>query len=304
MKTIKVAAGALVNAQGQVLINERPVGKPMAGYWEFPGGKLELGETPEQALVRELKEELDITAVQIEPLLQLQHDYPDKRVQLYVFSVLSWQGEVRSQEQQALAWVQPAALTTYKLLPADGPIVTALQLPKTYFITSDCVDWDALQIQLREAAGHGFSLLQVRQKTWSAEQLQACMAPLESLAEELGVTIQMNGHTHWTAAQLMAAESRPSRSGWLSASCHTVAELAQAEALGLDFVVLGPVQVTASHPGQLGLGWSRFAEYVATTHLPVYALGGLSLQDLPQALAHGAQGVAAITGFERDEETE
>lgn len=318
MKTLHVAAGALINAAGEVLINERPAGKPMAGYWEFPGGKLEAGESPEQALVRELQEELGVTATHIEPLLQLEHDYPDKKVILYVQRVLAWDGEVTGLESQALAWCHTDRLTDFKLLPADGPIVTALQLPQRYFITPAVDDQTAAMALLTQAATSGISLVQLRQKHWSPEQLIAWLPELQAHANQLNIDLLVNGYTHLTSQQLMAAELTNANNTkkeqileqllanesvanlskkWLAASCHNLAELQQAARLGCDFAVLGPVLPTSSHPDASGIGWDVFANTIRNLNMPVYALGGLGDQHLSQALTAGAQGVAAISSF-------
>lgn len=296
---IHVAAGALINTAGEVLINERPDGKPMAGYWEFPGGKLEAGETAEAALIRELDEELGIQVLELKPLIQLQHAYPDKHVVLDVFKVPAWRGEVQGLEQQTLAWCNADQLTDYKLLPADGPIVHALQLPERYFITPECNDELALQEQLQLAAKAGCGIVQLRQKHWPTQRLLAALPDLQSRADELALALQVNGLSHFTAEQLMNLQERPGdRSGWVSASCHNAAELAKAEALGLDFVLLSPVQATQSHPDAAILGWAGFTELVSACNIPVYALGGLCANDLAQAQAAGAQGVAAISAWQ------
>ena len=125
----RVVAGVLYDAQGRVLLAQRPPGKHMAGYWEFPGGKLADGESPEQALQRELAEELGVqlAPMSCRPLLQLRHAYPDRLIELQVFTVASWSGSPRGLEGQALQWVAPEELERQPLLPADQPIVSALQ---------------------------------------------------------------------------------------------------------------------------------------------------------------------------------
>jgi 8-oxo-dGTP diphosphatase len=123
---VRVAAAVLFDADGRVLISRRPPGKHMAGYWEFPGGKLDASESPEQALRRELHEELGIELRRCHPLLQLRHDYSDRSVQLEVFVVDESRGEPSGQEGQALKWVSVTELSQQQLLPADRPIVEAL----------------------------------------------------------------------------------------------------------------------------------------------------------------------------------
>ena len=123
---LRVIVGIIVAADGRVLVNQRRPGTHMAGYWEFPGGKLRAGEPPRTGLVRELAEELGIRILDAEPLLMLEHAYPARRVQLDVWRVIRYDGEPEGLEGQPLRWVAPADLHTLGLLPADGPIVEAL----------------------------------------------------------------------------------------------------------------------------------------------------------------------------------
>jgi 8-oxo-dGTP diphosphatase len=122
----RVAAAVLFDAAGRVLISQRPAGKPLAGYWEFPGGKLEAAETATEALCRELREELGVELRRCHPLLQLRHDYEDRVVELEVFVVDESRGEPSGLEGQTLQWVSLAALPQQALLPADLPIIEAL----------------------------------------------------------------------------------------------------------------------------------------------------------------------------------
>lgn len=123
---VRVVAAVLRDASGRVLIAQRPPGKHMAGYWEFPGGKIAPGESSEQALTRELAEELGVAIRRCHPLLQLRHDYADRVVELDVFVVDDYGGEPSALEAQALKWVAAAELAAQGLLPADRPIIEAL----------------------------------------------------------------------------------------------------------------------------------------------------------------------------------
>ena len=124
---IRVVAAALYDSQGRVLIAQRPPGKHMAGRWEFPGGKVSAGETDEQALTRELTEELGITVSAARPLLTISHDYPDRSVELSMWVVEHYTGEPRSLDGQQLKWVPPTALLEEDVLEADRPFIEALQ---------------------------------------------------------------------------------------------------------------------------------------------------------------------------------
>ena len=128
MNLVLVAACALLDPDGRVLIAQRPLGKPMAGLWEFPGGKVEQGEAPEQTLIRELKEELGIVvnAACLAPLTFASHSYPDFHLLMPLYVCRRWEGIVRALEAQQLAWVRPNRLRDYPMPPADEPLVSHL----------------------------------------------------------------------------------------------------------------------------------------------------------------------------------
>ena len=128
MKLVLVAACALIDPDGRVLLAERPAGRPMAGLWEFPGGKLEAGEQPEQTLIRELKEELGITVEEpcLAPLTFASHGYPDFHLLMPLYVCRRWEGTVAAQEGQKLAWVRPNRLRDYEMPPADLPLIPHL----------------------------------------------------------------------------------------------------------------------------------------------------------------------------------
>jgi 8-oxo-dGTP diphosphatase len=128
VKVVSVAACALIDADGRVLLAQRPEGKPMAGLWEFPGGKIEAGETPEQSLIRELEEELGITVKEacLAPLTFASHSYPDFHLLMPLYVCRRWEGTVTAREGQQLAWVRPNRLRDYPMPPADVPLIPHL----------------------------------------------------------------------------------------------------------------------------------------------------------------------------------
>ena len=127
-KIVLVAACAMVDADGRVLIAQRPAGKPMAGLWEFPGGKVEDGETPEQSLIRELQEELGIVVNEacLAPLTFASHAYPDFHLLMPLYVCRRWEGQVAATEGQTIAWVKPNRLRDYEMPPADVPLISHL----------------------------------------------------------------------------------------------------------------------------------------------------------------------------------
>lgn len=128
MKVVTVSACALVDTDGRVLLAQRPEGKPMAGLWEFPGGKVEMGETPEQSLIRELEEELGIVVKEacLAPLTFASHTYPDFHLLMPLYVCRRWEGQVTAREGQSLTWVRPNRLRDYPMPPADVPLVAHL----------------------------------------------------------------------------------------------------------------------------------------------------------------------------------
>ena len=128
MKTVLVAACALIDADGRVLLAQRPEGKPMARLWEFPGGKIEAGERPEETLIRELREELGIAVSEpcLAPLTFASHTYPDFHLLMPLYVCRRWEGTVTAKEHQGLAWVRPNRLREYEMPPADVPLISHL----------------------------------------------------------------------------------------------------------------------------------------------------------------------------------
>ena len=128
MKLVLVAACALIDPDGRVLLAERPAGRPMAGLWEFPGGKVEAGERPERTIIRELKEELGIAVEEdcLAPLTFASHAYPDFHLLMPLYVCRRWEGIVAAQEGQKLAWVRPNRLRDYEMPPADLPLIPHL----------------------------------------------------------------------------------------------------------------------------------------------------------------------------------
>ena len=300
---VHAAVAVLVRGDGSVLLGQRPEGKPWAGWWEFPGGKIEAGETPLHALGRELHEELGIEVLEATPWLTRTFAYPERTVCLNFFMVRQWQGEPHGREGQQLSWQQPAALTVAPLLPANVPILGALQLPSIYAI-SNLVEMGEARFMtaLAQAFDRGLRLLQWREKALPVEAQSTLLPRVMAMANACGARVLVNtdidlarrvgAHgVHLSSAALMAMRQKPE--GLLcAASCHHPDELAHAAALGLDLVVLSPVLPTASHPGVNTLGWPAFAEIAAGMPMPVYALGGMRPQHLHTAWQHGAHGIA------------
>lgn len=305
MKITDVAAAVILREDGSFLLGQRAADTFYPGYWEFPGGKVEAGETPHSALIRELHEELEIEVLQATPWIVREHVYEHAHVRLHFFRVTRWRGELRDHVHAALVWQHADALAVTPMLPANAPVLAALRLPAQYGITHAWqIGVDAQLAALAAALRGGLRLVQLRETALPEAQRNAFVAAAVSLCHDNSARVLVNGDValaiatqadgvHLTARQLMALQARPALP-LVAASCHNREELAQAAGLGLDFVVLGPVQPTASHPEQSGMGWSAFRDLIARFPLPVYAIGGLTGADLATAQGCGAHGIAAI----------
>ncbi|HZV97551.1 MAG TPA: Nudix family hydrolase [Methylophilaceae bacterium] len=300
---VHAAVAVLLRNDGLVLLGRRPEGKPWAGWWEFPGGKIEEGESPYPALQRELHEELGTQALEAYPWLTRTFAYPERTVKLHFFIVRRWTDEPHGKEDQQLSWQRPSDLTVGPMLPANTPILTALALAPVYAITNLAETGEQVFFsRLEQSLKDGLKLIQVREKQLPSSQLRQFAERVIEIAKPYGAKVMLNSDmrlarelgadgVHLSASQLIALQTRPDDL-LCAASCHNPAELAQAEQLALDFVVLSPVLPTRSHPDAQPLGWQGFTDLIQGYALPVYALGGLQQQDLQQAWQSGAHGIA------------
>lgn len=304
-KVVEVSAAVLQRPDGSFLLAQRPPGKIWAGYWEFPGGKLESGETAHHALVRELKEELGINVETAYPWLNRVFTYPHATVQLHFFRVTEWSGELHPHEGQQFSWQSPNKVIVEPILPANAPILRALELPVLYAISNAAelgVEQFITRLQVKLDAG--LRLIQLREKDFSRDASRELALRVVALAHAHGAKVLLNGDialaqetgadgVQLTSLQLASLKDRPAVD-WCAASCHTAEELRRAESLGCDFALLSPVLPTQSHPGAPHLGWERFSAIAAGSTIPVYALGGLKQEDMQAAWRHGAHGVALL----------
>ena len=302
---VEVAVAILQRPDDTFLMAQRPQGKAYAGYWEFPGGKVEAGESPYHALVRELHEELGIEVEKAYPWLTRVFTYPHATVRLNFFRVTKWGGEPHGREGQLLSWQRLSELTVAPILPANTPIMRALQMPHLYAISNATeLGTEVFLQRLQLALSNGLRLLQIREKGWSRQDLRELSLRAVELAHVSGARVLINGDielaqevgadgVQLTGAQLAACDARPDVE-LCAASCHSTEELQRAAELGLDFALLSPVLPTKSHPGAEHLGWDNFATMASSCAIPVYALGGLQMQDMEMAWQKGAHGIALL----------
>lgn len=304
-KRVEVAAGVIFRGDGAFLLGRRAPGTFYPGYWEFPGGKVEPGEAAADALVRELDEELGIRVHALNPWLVRRHDYEHASVTLHFFEVSHWEGEVRDHVHDALSWAFPGRCEVEPMLPANGPIMKALALPRFMGIThADEIGVDAQLARLNAALSAGLRLIQVREQGLAPRALLEFVRAVVARARPFGALVLVNGDAsiareagadglHLKSRDLAKLDVRPDFP-WIGASCHDANELAQAVRLGADYVLVGPVKPTLTHPGVAGTGWTAFSTLCADLPMPVLALGGLSAADMNDARAAGAHGIATI----------
>jgi 8-oxo-dGTP diphosphatase len=303
---VDVAAAVILRADGAFLLARRPAGKVYAGYWEFPGGKIEPGERPEDALARELHEELGIDVVVANPWITRVYAYPHATVRLHFFRVTAWRGAPHAREGQEIWWQGGGEPLATPMLPANAPVLASLALPQTYAITNAAgLGVEAQLARIDRRLSEGLRLLQVREPALAPAARAAFARAVVERAHRAGARVLVNDDAtladavgadgvHLRATRLMALASRPAQA-LVAASCHDARELSQAMRLELDFAVLGPVRATPSHPGVPTLDWPGFAALVCGASIPVYAIGGMRPEDLEAACRHGAHGLAMIT---------
>ncbi|WP_454692053.1 Nudix family hydrolase [Achromobacter aloeverae] len=316
---LDVAAGLILRADGQLLLGQRPEGKPWSGWWELPGGKLEPGETVLQALARELDEELGIRVTEATRWVTYVHAYPHTTVRLAFCRVTKWEGEPRGRENQRLEWVDPARATEVgDVLPATLPPLRWLQLPATYGISNigRPEDLPAFLQRLDAALAGGLRLMQLREPGWpegpQAASLHAALQAVLQRCRGAGAQVLVNSahprawwgeadgvHLRAADAAALAGQGPALREALgpqarVGVSTHDRGQVTVARELEADFIVAGPVAETASHPGQAGVGWEGFEAIIADAGLPAYAIGGQGPDTLARAREHGAHGVAAI----------
>lgn len=303
---VEVVAAVLTRPNGEVMLAARPEGKIYAGYWEFPGGKVEAGESLEAALARELQEELGIEGIRATRWITKIFTYPHATVRLNFFRVWDWQGEPHPNEGQTFAWDNPAHHSVEPLLPANFPILKALQLPPVYGISyAKSLGREIFLQRLDIALDKGLKLIQIRDKDLPETERLELASEVIKRAKPHAARVLVNGTleltraagadgVHLDSGALMKLEARPDCE-WVGASCHNLEELTRAATLA-DFAMLSPVLPTASHPGEPTMGWAVFSQLAAQSTIPVYALGGVNWPDVDVAREHGGHGIAMLRG--------
>jgi 8-oxo-dGTP diphosphatase len=257
-----------------------------------------------------LLEELGVKPTHMHPLIRVPYDYGERRVLLDVWRIEDWVGEAHGAEGQPIAWRPPTELDAHEFPAANRPVITALRLPPVYLITPDLAAMPDRGLgALRRHLVGGVTLVQLRSRGLPRDELGRLVREVAALCASYRADLLVNDDprfvalteadgVHLPSERLMRLAERPlDEQHWVAASCHDARELERACRIGADFAVLSPVAPTASHPGTAALGWHRFAEIVEQVPIPVFALGGMRLRDLPIAKANRAQGIAGVSEF-------
>jgi len=304
-------AVALIIKNQQVLISLRAAHVHQGNLWEFPGGKLEKDETAQQALCREIKEELDIDVLSSQNFMRIQHDYGDQSVLLDVLRVDDFAGEPRGVEGQKIKWQAINHLQAEDFPAANRIIVHRLICSDQYLITGTFSSLNDFQHKLIRSLNKSPKIVQLRCKSVSNAEYQQLAQVAAKICRQHGMILLLNTSVnmfqklsddaqglHLSSSRLFEFNERPiNMDKILSVSCHSVLEIEQAKKLQADIVLISPVKKTSSHPTAKAIGWDTFKTLAKNIEVPVYALGGMKNEDIMIAQSFSAQGVAAISEF-------
>ena len=309
--TVNVAIAVIVKQQ-QVFISKRGNNVTLANFWEFPGGKVEPQESPEQALIRECQEEIGITPSNYRPLIQLNYLLNNKRLNLNVYKVSDYTGNAYGKEKQTTKWVKQTELSKINFPPINSIIINALLLPKEYAITKSLKGSEENYLKQIEANinHHQIKMLQFRSPQLNASQRRPLALKIKQICQQNNCIFILNGdvgedainlgfeNIHLTSKQLKSISTQQVQQyKRVGASCHNKDELLMAQQKGCHFALLSPVHTTQSHPDAQPLGWKNFKIQIKNINMPVFALGGMAKKEGSIAQQNGAQGIAAIGAF-------
>lgn len=303
---ITVVAAIIRGEDGRICLSKRADHKHQGGRWEFPGGKVEPGETLGAALARELEEELGMVGAASTPFMTIAHHYDDLHVTLHFRDVRAWQGEPQGREGQPVQWFAPEALADLRFPAANQPVVNAIRLPEQLAVAPEGLTFAELLSGIDQLDGQRQGLY-LRQ--WS-DHVE--VAAIVAYCHERGVKVWLRATgeqslstaqaldvfaLHFTGSALVQLNARPAFDGIISAAVHDQAARDKAAALGLDMALVSPVLSTPTHPDRPALGWPQAESLMKGASLACYALGGVTPKDLVNARDHGAVGVAGIRAF-------
>jgi 8-oxo-dGTP diphosphatase len=306
--------GLVRGAAQEILISKRKADVLEGGLWEFPGGKIEDGETSLDALARELTEEVGVLPSVAVPTFGYIYAHKQYDLKIFVYDVLKWSGNVYPREGQEILWVKDYELKNYGMPTANKPIKIAAILPHYSLVTAPFLgDDEAYLKKIELCLMGGVRLIQFRPQTSDKVLLEEIakkmsilckkfhalvMLNVAMLADQFHELVQYFDGVHFPSKELLRLSKRPVPSSILtSASCHNQKELLKAQDVGLDFVYLSPVLPPISHLAFDHLGWNRSADLARGAGLPVYGLGGMRASDVSTACGIGLHGISMVSEF-------
>lgn len=307
-KWVEVAIG-LLRRNNTICLSLRQSHQHLADHWEFPGGKIEQGETPQQALTREFNEELGVNTTDWQPLIVVPWRYEKVSVRLHVFQTEQFTGEPQGMEGQQVAWCPIEDLAHKHFPEANKGILQALNLPNIYMSIGKFESEQACLLQFNQALQQGVKLVQIKSKGLDDAQFIRLGNLLADCATQQGAKLLLNAAPEkldWVAnaagIQLSSKQaqdytSRPiPESKLLAVSTHTRQQIEHALTIGADMILISPIKFTSAHADITPIGWQGLQALVNEIPVPVYGLGGMQLEDLLEAKSAGAQGIMLSKG--------
>jgi len=305
---VHVVVGVIQNATQEILISRRKSNAHLGGLLEFPGGKVEKNETPADALRRELSEELNIDVLKLTQLIQIPYTYTDRKILLDVYVVNEYSGKVSALEEQEITWKSIASLNDDDFPAANYGVLRALRLPIIFPVTPSYSQYPEIFLKKFEEVVRRASvrIIQLRSHELDSSEYIWLAKQCTELCKKYEVDLILNTNVeyfnkisaaglHLMSDKLLETKKRPLSSKYLvGASCHNSNEIGHANSLGLDYIILGPVIEKHASEDCKDLGWEKFSELAKKSLVPVYAIGGLGIDDLEESVLSGGQGIAAI----------
>ena len=307
----KISLAVIINSQGKILLSQRKKGIHLESLWEFPGGKLNSGESFKQALRREIKEELNINLGECKKLIDFNYCYPDRELHFQVFIVPVKDLVIHHAEKQNIRWIEKSKLKTLDLPSANEIICNALLMPDLYMIADYKVLGNKIISLVEKQLLCGVRMVQYRiTGEYIPKQTIEIGYILKKLCDKYSATLVLNSNwqlwqsikphgVHIKSCDLSKYRDLQDEIPFqaLSAACHTEHDVEMINQCAIHSAVVGSVHPTQTHPEARAIGWIGFSRLCQKINKPVYAIGGCNRTDVRTSQVYGGQGIASIRGF-------